>query len=129
MLHRDLTPANIFISYVVDPLVPEIPDSKDREVHNGVAHVVKLGDFGFARQLSTSTIDVKTIVGTPFYMSPELVQGSGYNDKSDVWALGCIAFELIMLDKPFSGNNLPQVGKESAVVTLCEYDPRTLRFP
>lgn len=40
-------------------------------------------------------------VGTPLYMSPELIQGNGYNFNADVWSLGCICYELCELNSPF----------------------------
>jgi NIMA (never in mitosis gene a)-related kinase len=42
------------------------------------------------------------MVGTPFYMSPELVSGRGYDEKSDIWALGCVLYEMAALRPPFS---------------------------
>jgi NIMA (never in mitosis gene a)-related kinase len=49
---------------------------------------VKLGDFGLARVLSHSHSMAKTYVGTPYYMSPEVVREEPYNQKSDIWSLG-----------------------------------------
>lgn len=40
-------------------------------------------------------------VGTPFYLSPEIVEGKKYSTKSDIWALGCVAYELLTLKKVF----------------------------
>lgn len=40
-------------------------------------------------------------VGTPLYMSPEVLQGNGYDFQCDVWSLGCIAYELCALISPF----------------------------
>jgi NIMA (never in mitosis gene a)-related kinase len=40
-------------------------------------------------------------VGTPLYMSPEVLQGNGYDFKSDVWSLGCITYEMCSLISPF----------------------------
>lgn len=44
---------------------------------------------------------VVQLVGTPYYMSPELCQGVKYNFKSDIWAVGCVIFELLTLKRTF----------------------------
>ena len=80
IMHRDLKPANIFI---------------------GGDYQLKVGDLGLSRQLSSQTFEAFSRVGTPLYMSPEVLQGKGYDWKSDVWSLGCIAYELCMLRSPF----------------------------
>ncbi|KAJ3238510.1 Serine/threonine-protein kinase Nek2 [Chytriomyces hyalinus] len=70
---------------------------------------VKLGDFGLSRIISSPELDfAKTFVGTPFYMSPELVSETSYNTKSDIWALGCLIYELCALEPPFQSKT--QVG-------------------
>ena len=61
------------------------------------------GDFGIARVLMGTTDEATTFAGTPYYMSPEALQGIGYNDKSDVWALGCILYEMCTLKHAFDG--------------------------
>lgn len=54
----------------------------------------------------------KTLVGTPYYLSPELCQEKPYNNKSDVWSLGCILYELTTLKHAFEANNMKAlVGK------------------
>ncbi|XP_039286890.1 serine/threonine-protein kinase Nek2 [Nilaparvata lugens] len=80
VLHRDIKPANVFL------------DS---------AGNVKLGDFGLARILQKDESCAETVVGTPFYMSPEVLGGGKYNRKSDIWALGCLIYELCALSPPF----------------------------
>ena len=45
-------------------------------------------------------------MGTPLYMSPEVLRGDGYGWKSDVWSLGCMLYELAMLRSPFKGEGL-----------------------
>ncbi|KAM9354924.1 serine/threonine-protein kinase Nek2-like [Pholidichthys leucotaenia] len=81
VLHRDLKPANIFLD---------------------VEQNVKLGDFGLARTLNHDTSFAKTFVGTPYYMSPEQINRVPYNEKSDIWSLGCLLYELCTLSPPFT---------------------------
>jgi len=47
-----------------------------------------------------------TVVGTPYYMSPEVCESKPYTFKSDVWALGCVLYELCTLDHPLMADNL-----------------------
>ncbi|XP_057583954.1 serine/threonine-protein kinase Nek2 isoform X3 [Hippopotamus amphibius kiboko] len=84
VLHRDLKPANVFL------------DGKQN---------VKLGDFGLARILNHDTSFAKTFVGTPYYMSPEQMNRLSYNEKSDIWSLGCLLYELCALMPPFTAFN------------------------
>lgn len=46
-----------------------------------------------------------TNVGTPYYMSPEQIDGSNYDEKSDIWSLGCVLFEMTALKPPFRSDN------------------------
>ncbi|XP_060907853.1 serine/threonine-protein kinase Nek2 [Labrus mixtus] len=84
VLHRDLKPANIFLD---------------------IKQNVKLGDFGLARILNHDTSFARTFVGTPYYMSPEQVNRMSYNEKSDIWSLGCLLYELCALSPPFTAYN------------------------
>lgn len=61
---------------------------------------VKLGDFGLSKALAQANF-ANTYVGTPYYMSPELMQEKAYDSKSDIWALGCLIYELCALKPPF----------------------------
>ena len=67
---------------------------------------VKLGDFGISRVLENSNAAAMTVVGTPYYMSPESCQSAPYTAKSDVWSLGIILYELCTLKHPFVADNL-----------------------
>ncbi|KAI0743641.1 kinase-like domain-containing protein [Daedaleopsis nitida] len=79
ILHRDLKPDNVFLD----------------ENSN-----VKLGDFGLSKALAQASF-ANTYVGTPYYMSPELMQEKAYDSKSDIWSLGCLIYELCALKPPF----------------------------
>ncbi|XP_014068563.2 serine/threonine-protein kinase Nek4 [Salmo salar] len=68
--------------------------------------VVKVGDFGISK-IMTNTVDMaRTCVGTPSYLSPEQCQDVPYSSKSDVWALGCLLYEICALRPPFAASNL-----------------------
>ena len=86
VLHRDLKTANIFLTK---------------------ADIVKIGDFGVSRVLSATAELAKTFVGTPYYLSPELLSNLPYGPASDVWALGCIFYETATLEHPFDAKNFP----------------------
>jgi len=68
-------------------------------------YVVKIGDLGVAKLLGTSTAFANTVVGTPYYLSPELCEDKPYNDRSDVWALGVLLYECLTLRHPFEARN------------------------
>ncbi|KAG6914843.1 hypothetical protein DXG01_014975 [Tephrocybe rancida] len=70
------------------------------ELFLDTADKVKLGDFGLSRAL-TQTNFANTYVGTPYYMSPELMQEKAYDTKSDIWSLGCVIYELCAFKPPF----------------------------
>ena len=83
ILHRDLKPMNIFLKK---------------------NNLIKIGDLGVAKLLQTNT-KANTYIGTPYYLSPEVCEGKAYNSKSDVWALGCILYEMCTFKKPFNAFN------------------------
>ena len=65
-----------------------------------------MGDLGIARVLDGSCDLAHTVIGTPYYMSPELFANKPYNHKSDIWALGCCVFEMATLRQPFTARNI-----------------------
>jgi serine/threonine protein kinase len=64
-----------------------------------------VGDFGLARVLNHDSVFAQTHVGTPYYMSPEQINEQRYNEKSDIWSLGCIIYEMAALRPPFKAQN------------------------
>jgi NIMA (never in mitosis gene a)-related kinase 1/4/5 len=85
ILHRDLKSQNIFLT---------------------ANNTIKLGDFGISKVLENTCDQALTVQGTPYYMSPEVCQSKPYTYTSDVWALGCILYELCTLKHAFSAENL-----------------------
>lgn len=57
--------------------------------------VLKLGDFGFAKQLQSESQMIHTCIGTPLYMSLEILKSENYTSKCDIWALGMIFYEML----------------------------------
>lgn len=85
ILHRDLKTQNIFLTK---------------------SKIIKLGDLGIARVLESNCDMATTMIGTPYYMSPELFSNKPYNHKSDVWALGCCLYEMCTLKHAFNARDM-----------------------
>ena len=103
LLHRDLKPANIFLTATGD---------------------IKIGDFGISRFLSTSGQFAQTQCGTPLYMSPEMAQGKSYTRAADIWATGCIIYEMMALSAPWLAQIGAKAARELNVVGLMRYIAR-----
>ncbi|KAK5865043.1 hypothetical protein PBY51_016238 [Eleginops maclovinus] len=82
--------------------------------------MVKLGDFGISRVMTNTADMASTCVGTPSYLSPELCQDVPYSAKSDIWALGCLLYEICALRPPFAASNLLSLFYK---ITKGEFDP------
>jgi len=67
---------------------------------------LKIGDFGISKVLQNTMENAATMIGTPYYMSPEMYENKPYTHKSDIWALGCILYELCTLKRAFAGQNI-----------------------
>ena len=63
---------------------------------------VKLADFGVSTELLHSLADKDTVIGTPFWMSPEVITKSKYNKKTDIWSLGITSIEMAEGEPPYS---------------------------
>jgi len=67
---------------------------------------IRLGDFGIAKVLDSTKDFANTCIGTPYYMSPELFKNKPYSYESDVWALGCVLYEMCNLRHAFEAQSL-----------------------
>ncbi|CAF4633281.1 unnamed protein product [Rotaria sp. Silwood1] len=85
ILHRDLKTQNIFLTK---------------------NEIVKVGDLGIARVLDSGNDLATTIIGTPYYMSPEIFSNKPYGQKSDIWALGCCVYEMTTLEHAFNAKDM-----------------------
>lgn len=106
IMHRDIKPSNLFLS----------SDGSQ----------VLLGDFGTAKAFSGSVAVANTFVGSPVWVSPEVLSGTPYSFMSDVWSLGCVFYEMIALRKAFGAPHF------AALVTkICSgtYDPLPPKVP
>ncbi|KAL5007557.1 hypothetical protein ScPMuIL_016363 [Solemya velum] len=85
IVHRDLTPNNIML---------------------GENDKVTITDFGLAKQKRSDCSKMTSVVGTILYSCPEIVQNQPYGEKADIWALGCILYQMCTLRPPFFSSNM-----------------------
>lgn len=97
IMHRDLKSANVFL------------------MKNGT---IKIGDLNVSKVVKMGFLSTQT--GTPYYASPEVWSEKPYDYKSDLWSVGCIAYELCALRPPFRGQTLEHLFK---CVTKGVFDP------
>ncbi|XP_066429639.1 serine/threonine-protein kinase Nek1 isoform X2 [Eleutherodactylus coqui] len=111
ILHRDIKSQNIFLTK---------------------SGTIQLGDFGIARVLNSTIELVRTCIGTPYYLSPEICENRPYNNKSDIWALGCVLYEMCTLKHAFEAGNMKNLvlkiirGSYPPVSVHYSYDLRSL---
>ena len=97
LIHRDLTPDNIFM------------DNNNK---------IKIGDFGVSKILTTTQNYTKSKVGKHHYFAPEIEKGEKYNNKVDIYALGCIMYELFTLNEYYNVKN------EKETINTDIYNPK-----
>ena len=93
IVHRDIKPKNIFVDCESDTF--------------GIR--IKVGDLGSSKLLDEDAMCTKTIVGTPYYLSPEICGLRSYDFKTDVWSFGCVFYELLTNRHPFEGKDIREL--------------------
>ncbi|BFZ02359.1 hypothetical protein BsWGS_05398 [Bradybaena similaris] len=104
IVHRDLTPSNIML---------------------GENDKVTITDFGLAKQKRSDCSKMTSVVGTILYSCPEVVQNQAYGEKTDIWALGCILYQMCMLEPPFNSNNMLTLVKK---IVAADYKPISEKY-
>ncbi|CAI9735694.1 serine/threonine-protein kinase Nek10-like [Octopus vulgaris] len=99
IVHRDLTPNNIMIG------------EQDR---------VTVTDFGLAKHNQGKQREMTSVVGTILYSCPEVIKNDPYGEKTDIWALGCIVYEMCTLQPPFFSTNMLTLAKK---IVEADYKP------
>jgi len=93
VLHRDIKTQNVLLARKEGSDLPS----------------AKIADFGIAKVLSSAHGFAHTLVGTPYYLSPEICQRQLYGCPSDVWAVGCVLYEVCSLRVPFDGQDCKEL--------------------
>jgi eukaryotic-like serine/threonine-protein kinase len=101
IVHRDIKPGNVML---------------------GKDGVVKVVDFGIARVLEASRTQTGMLIGTFAYMSPEQYHGEHADERSDIWSLGVLLYELLCYERPFKGAT-----PASLMHSICQENPSPLR--
>ena len=100
VIHRDVKPANIFVT---------------------ISGEVKILDFGLARMVAGDITHTGAPLGTPNYMSPEQVRGERADHRSDIFSVGAVLYELLVLRRAFDGDSVP-----ATIMKILQADPEAM---
>ena len=95
-------------------------DIKSKNIFKTKTGILKLGDFGITKVLANTTSEARTKLGTPCYLSPEMVNDKPYKYSSDIWSLGVLLYEMCSLQSPFWGSTVNELFEK---ISNGEYHP------
>lgn len=104
LLHRDIKSQNIFLT------------------SNGE---IKIGDFGISKILEHTRDNLNTLIGTPCYLSPEIIENQSYNLKSDIYALGVLLYEMCALKHPYKADSIHALALQ---IVSGKYEPLPSKY-
>ncbi len=116
ILHRDIKPSNIFL------------------MKQESSNFAKLGYFNVAKELTSGLNYAKTIVASPLYSAPEIINEKEYSYAADIWSLGVTFYQLITLDYPFEGKTEEEIKdnirnvKKKEIPDDCKYDEKFIEL-
>jgi serine/threonine protein kinase/Tol biopolymer transport system component len=94
IVHRDLKPGNVKLT----------PDGTVKVLDFGIAKALDARRTG--APLTTSATQTGLVLGTPAYMSPEQARGQSVDERADIWAFGCVLFEMLAGNQPFASDDV-----------------------
>lgn len=125
ILHRDIKPQNILLCYSGNGTVNSKGD-KDTSPRDCRNYTLKIADMGFAKQfdnLEDDNVMMKTLCGTPIYLSPEIIKNKKYTIVSDLWSIGILIYELV-----FNGD-FPFHKPTNILELIRNVDNMVIKFP
>ena len=136
VLHRDLKPENVFVSFDGQAKIGDFGIARILQARVLIAQAVRVGSASVSRLGQTSPLLTpsnaqdtaelaRTTVGSPCYLSPEIVQGASYSYKSDVWSLGVILYRMATNKFPFDAANLAQLALK---ITAGSFPPLSPKY-